>query len=365
MAGRYWCASVMAVVFLAGLLGAGAGAQEILPGLRPSSYPATSSPFGGTTPVATTAPPVPMPPGSVASSGSSVSADNAFAAPAPQSVAPQPASPQLASPELRSPKIEPTPQIISSAPPSEGDDIGFSWGPPPRPRGDFYARVDYFTWKEFINSAEVVEETGPLVSVGYLREGLHSRIRAELFGGTVNYDGETMDGVPLYSDTGYFGGRFDIDLLARHYRPRGFVELFAGLGTRIWQRDLKSGWDEIGRPVISYQEDWWTVYFTGGLSISHAVTPNWELYATARAGLTIFTRQRVSLWEDYLQPNPGFTGAMEMGMRGKHLAVALRMETMAWAESDEVATFADGYWWSVFQPKSEMSTVGLSLAYTY
>jgi hypothetical protein len=128
---------------------------------------------------------------------------------------------------------------------------------------------------------------------------------------------------------------------------------------------LKSGWDESGRAVISYQEDWWTVYFTAGLSISHAVTPTLELYATARAGLTIFTRQQVSLWDDYLQPKAGFTGAMEFGLRGKHLAVALRMETMAWGESDEVATFADGYWWSVYQPESEMSTIGLSLAYTY
>jgi len=225
--------------------------------------------------------------------------------------------------------------------------------------------VDYFTWKEFIKSAEVVEETGPLVAVGYLREGLHSRIRAELFGGNVNYDGETMDGVPLYSDTGYFGGRFDVDLLVRDPRPRGFVEFFAGLGTRVWQRDLKSGWDESGRAVISYQEDWWTVYFTGGLSVSRAITPTWELYATARAGLTIFTRQQVSLWDDYLEPRAGFTGAMEFGLRGKNLAVAVRMETMAWDESHSVATYADGYWWEVYQPESEMSTIGLSLAYTY
>jgi hypothetical protein len=238
-------------------------------------------------------------------------------------------------------------------------------GPPCRPKHDFYARVDYFTWKEFIDNYEVLSETGPLVTVGFLREGIHTRLRAELFGGDLDYEGETMDGVALDSRTGYFGGRFDFDLLTQIPADRGFVELFAGLGTRAWQRDLKSGWDAWDRPVISYQEDWWTVYLYGGVGICRSLSPTLELYANARAGATIFTRQHVSLWDDYLQPKLGFTGAMEFGLRGKHLAMAVRMETMAWAESSTVATWADGDWWGIYQPESRMSTVGLSVGYTF
>lgn len=237
--------------------------------------------------------------------------------------------------------------------------------PPARPKHDLYARIDYFTWKEFINYSQILEETGPLVTLGFVREGYHTRLRAELFGGDMDYDGETMDGVPLYSQTGYFGGRFDFDLLGRVPTPGGFIEFFGGVGTRAWQRDLKSGWDVWDRPVMSYQEDWWTVYLYGGVGISRALSPTLELYASARAGATIFTRQQVSLWDDYLQPKPGFTGAMEFGLRGKHLAMAVRMETMAWTESNEVAMWADGDWWGVYQPESETSTVGLAVAYTF
>jgi hypothetical protein len=269
-------------------------------------------------------------------------------------------------PSVASPQLEATPQIISAAPESSpSDGMRFTLCAPPRPRNDVYARIDYFTWKEFVDYAQVLEETGPLVTIGYLREGIHTRIRAELFGGDMDYSGETMDGVPLDSSTGYFGGRFDFDLLARRPTPGGFVEFFAGMGTRVWQRDLKSGFDEIGRSVISYQEDWWTIYLYGGLGVSRALSPTLELYASARAGATIFTRQRISLWDEYLQPRAGFTGAMEFGLRGKHLAMAVRMETMAWGESNTVASY-DGYdWWGVYQPESESSTIGLSVAYTF
>jgi hypothetical protein len=328
-------------------------AGDILPGLQAPEYPTATTTVATPTPVASAPPPSPMLPPGAQTSGGLTSVPAAGLPPAP-------------APQLGTPLLQETPQIISSAPPSSpSDGLSFLFGAPMRPRSDIYARVDYFTWREFIDSYQVLEESGPLVTIGYLREGIHSRIRAELFGGNVDYNGETMDGVELNSQTGYFGGRFELDLLARRPTPRGFVEFFAGLGTRAWQRDLKSGFDEADRPVISYQEDWWTVYFYGGLGISRALSPTLELYSTARVGATIFTRQQISLWDDYLQPKPGFTGAMEFGLRGKHVAMAVRMETMAWAESNTVASYADGDWWGVYQPRSEMSTVGLSLAYTY
>lgn len=346
-------------------------ADGVLPGLQAPNYPG-GAPAVGTAPPAMAPPvyplgPVPPPqPGPVPVTAPVAAAPAPVPAATPSGLAPAgtlspPPSVQSWVPQPGPSSLLVTPQSAPVAP-----DINFALLQPPcRPRSDLYARVDYFTWKEFIDSYQVLEETGPLVSIGYLREGIHTRIRAELFVGDMNYEGETMAGVPLDSQTGYFGGRFDFDLLARRPTPGGFVEFFAGLGTRAWQRDLKAGWDAEENPVISYQEDWWTVYLYGGLGISRALSPTLELYGSARAGATVFTRQHVSLDDVYLQPRAGFHGAMEFGLRGKHLAMAVRMEMMAWAESSAVATWSDGEWWGIYQPQSEMSTIGLSLAYTY
>lgn len=264
----------------------------------------------------------------------------------------------------------PSPQPWTAPPaasPADGTTFQASqWlSPPRRPRSDWYARVDYFSWREYLDNVRLLEESGPLVSLGYLREGVYSRIRVELFGGSMNYDGATMDDVPLTADTGYFGGRFELDAPLRFQGPRGFIELFAGVGTRLWNRDLSGGVDAIGRSVTSYYEDWWTVYAYLGLGTSRALSPTLELYGSTRFGATVYTQQHMSLWDVNLQPRPGFHGAMEFGLRGEHLAVALRMETTAWGES-AVVPVDDGYEaFGALQPESLMTTIGLSLAYTY
>ena len=82
----------------------------------------------------------------------------------------------------------------------------------------------------------LLDESGPLFTLGYTRSWGDQRIRAEFFGGVVQYTGgaQFSNGttVPLSNHTAYYGGRAEWDLFcnpANH--PR--IQIFIGLGTRV------------------------------------------------------------------------------------------------------------------------------------
>src|SRR4051812_47783432 len=50
-----------------------------------------------------------------------------------------------------------------------------------------YSRVDYFHWNEHIGGGTLLNESGPLWTLGYQRRTGWERFRGEFFSGTVNY----------------------------------------------------------------------------------------------------------------------------------------------------------------------------------
>ena len=69
----------------------------------------------------------------------------------------------------------------------------------------WFAQIDYFVWSEYINSERILEETGPLLTVGYRANKNRKKYRFALFGGNLDYDGGTWDGEPSSSNTDYIG----------------------------------------------------------------------------------------------------------------------------------------------------------------
>jgi hypothetical protein len=137
---------------------------------------------------------------------------------------------------------------------------------------EIYLRVESFTWKENgILGERPVKESGPRFGLGFtdyrvLRNGLSLRPCFELFGGSVDYDGATLQGEPFISETYYFGlkGRLDVGY------PMGGAkafEPFMGIGARYWTRDIQDSTTALGAPALGHREEWLTLYGRIGIRL--------------------------------------------------------------------------------------------------
>ena len=217
----------------------------------------------------------------------------------------------------------------------------------------WYARVDYYEWRESIDSVRLLRETGPLVTIGFFHRDEVSRFRAEIFGGRVDYDGHTMDGELLETNTDYIGFRAQCDLIwpLRTDAGTGFL---VGLGTRLWNRNLADSQTASGVEVIGYNETWWTVYPYVGLESRQPMGTASELFATLIFGYTAFTHESVPEFDVILYPKMGPMIQAECGIQGQWISVSAFFEVMQWYTSDTQGPMF------TFQPESVMVTVGLN-----
>ncbi len=225
----------------------------------------------------------------------------------------------------------------------------------------WYARVEYFHWKERLDGADFVNEYGVLPTVGYQRRSGPERFRFELFGTTVDYKGlalfEDGSSEPLSSTTNLLGVRGEYDLL---WEPEAWprVSFFAGIGTRFWIRDLVDGVSSISlSPVTGYQETWWTIYPYLGVEKRRVLREGLEFYGSARIGCTAVTYERVSYFDVTLYPKAGLEGQAELGLRSRRLFVAGFFEALTWEQSSVVR--------DTLQPASRLFTVGLKTGFSF
>lgn len=257
-------------------------------------------------------------------------------------------SPPTVPPSQRVVHAEPLPLVIS---PAES-----SW----------YARIDYFHWNERYQGADFVNESGLLYTLGYARRSGIQRFRLEGFAGRADYDGLGSG----TGNTGYAGIRGEYDLLFEpDWSPR--LTWFAGLGTRLWMRSIPDGIASNGGPVVGYNENWWTLYPYLGVETRRNPDIRFEWFASGRVGLTAYTFQYESYDDTVLHPQPGVTGQLESGFRGKHFTVSTYLEAMTWAESDAVLRWGydsytgQYYRYPILQPTSVMLTAGVKAGFSF
>jgi len=218
----------------------------------------------------------------------------------------------------------------------------------------WYTRIDYFHWNERFFGQDVVNESGPLVTLGYQRRFDHERFRAELFGGSVDYSGGAIDNngnvEPLDNITNYVGVRAEYDLLLEPETLEN-VSFFVGIGTRIWNRDLPETVTASGALVDATQEDWFTFYPYLGIERRRTRQGGLEAYWMARIGFTALTLERSTDNNAAIYPKAGITAQLEGGVRGKHFFASAFSEVMYWNQSSVSAGW--------LQPASTMVTVGL------
>jgi hypothetical protein len=239
----------------------------------------------------------------------------------------------------------------------------------------WYYRLDSFSWSERVGGYDVVNENGPISTLGYVRRNGIDRFRAELFGGTVAYDGSAQypgdDGFwhsdPYHQSfgTNYLGCRGEYELLPEAL-SWGRAQVFLGVGTRFWLRDLRNAVTPSNMLVSGYQETWWTFYPYIGIETKDSDEQGLQFFGSMRFGVTPLTYQYASYYDTVAWPKCGVTAQAEAGVRYQRLSLSAFIEVMTWAASATVDSYdAFGNLTSTFQPDSRMLTVGGKIGYTF
>jgi hypothetical protein len=225
-----------------------------------------------------------------------------------------------------------------------------------------YAKLYAYDWQEHVQSVRMVEECGTLYAVGYCAESLrtddllfgntHPRFMAEIFGGGVMYDGQTMGGQPVSATTTYFGVRLDLAIL-KPLDDANQNNLYLALGCQAWRRGLSSAPGYSG-----YSEDWLTIYPRIGYRARRSAGNDLEGFLDISLGATAFTWESAELlgatFDVYPKVGPVF--GLEAGLRWKRLFISTELTLMIWQQSNTAAYGELG----VNQPDSQMFKVGLS-----
>jgi hypothetical protein len=259
--------------------------------------------------------------------------------------------------------IPTTPSPLSTAAVLPSGQMREAVEPPWQPcdyRSSWYTRVEYFHWNERANGADFVNEHGALTTLGYVHRFGRERVRAEVFGGSVDYRGGAQydDGtnVPLKAITNYLGAKTELEVLAE---PDSipWLTFVGGVGSRFWFRDLADGWDDSGGYVQGYQETWWTLYPYIGIEKRRQPYDGWELYGSTRIGITAITYNHATFDDSIVYPRLGVTSLSEFGIRGSHFQLGSTCELFTWSASASAR--------GSYQPASNMLLIGLKTGWMF
>jgi hypothetical protein len=245
---------------------------------------------------------------------------------------------------------------------------------------DIYAVFQDFTWKEFDAGGQLLKENGPLGGIGFAYHGvigdessaLTMQPRIEFFGGSVDYDGQTQAGVPVMTDTNYFGFKLEFDLGGRFGKGVA-IEPFGGLGIRNWWRDINDSIDVLGNPVTGYTESWTNIYGRLGLRGDVAFSQTSKMFFEAVAKLPVYNHSRAYLsdigFSDDVTVEPGkevsFFG--EVGLKLHVFKISAFYETLRFSESnvDYTVDLFTGNLVGFVQPKSEADIYGIRIGASF
>ncbi len=229
---------------------------------------------------------------------------------------------------------------------------------------DIYLKIEGFTWKEYDGGgSQLLKESG-LINVvgGSVRSEMEGapilRAKAELFGGTVDYDGQTQTGTPAKTDTNYAGLKVEGSLGWKFVvTEKASLEPFAGFGYRWWQRDIQNTVYAAG-----YEEIWSSFYVQLGVHGDHTFSEQLKAFAEAGVKLPVSNRNKVDLQVIGLSTvtvKPGNEASVfaEAGLKWTSFKASLFYEGMRFSKSDPVTVSN----YQVWQPESRADILGVNV----
>lgn len=232
---------------------------------------------------------------------------------------------------------------------------------------DIYGKVESFTWKEYKDDgSQFLKESGPIYGLGVsaksnITESLTLKFKGELFGESIDYDGQTQAGAPVKTDTDYFGFKIEGDAGWKFMvAEKSSLEPFAGLGYRWWNRDIQSAGSAIG-----YEERWWNFYARLGIRGDHAFTDKLKAFAEAGVKLPMHNESEVDLSVVGLSTvtvEPGNKASVfaEIGLKWTMLKASVFYEGMRFSKSG-----LDDVYHAIYQPKSKADIFGVNVGVSF
>lgn len=239
---------------------------------------------------------------------------------------------------------------------------------------DIFGQVQSFTWKEYSGGRELLKEDGALYGVGYAGRYtfmgfLTVRPRGELFGGEIDYDGQTQDGIPASTDTEYAGIKTEGDIGYLWGDPgKATVEPFVGLGWRYWERDIQSGVDQTGRYISGATEYYSIFYGRLGVRGDIALSEKVRMFLEGTVKLPIDNQEEAEdvctnygCYDVDLEPGKRVSYYAELGLKAAMFKVSAFYEGLRFSESD-AETIPGAIVW---QPESEADIYGVNVGVSF
>lgn len=234
-----------------------------------------------------------------------------------------------------------------------------------------YAKVENFTWEEFIDGNSLLKEDGPVFGIGALCNWIifqknTLRIKGEIFGGSVDYNGhsQSISGElsPLQSETDYKGFKVEEDfgyLLA--ISGKSYVEPFLGIGGKWWERSLNSGVDASGQSVRGYDEDWMSIYARFGVR-AHMIYTNQMIFHTELGVKLPFKNENeIKYFGVTLEPGNKASFFAEAGIELTHIKCSIFYDSMRFSKSDYVNLGE----FVLNQPETEADIFGVTIGFSF
>jgi len=227
---------------------------------------------------------------------------------------------------------------------------------------------EYFSWREYDGSSKLLEETGPRYFIGLEAENTQGNdwvygLRGRLYTGRVDYDGQTMSGTPVTTDTDYSGWSAEFDF-TRHFvgtQPSTAVDYWGlklALGYDMWLRNIRDRGS-----VYGYEERYDVGY--GRLGAVYTTGSGWSMQGGLK--LPLFTAEEVGLsrfagLEDItLKPKPDYSLYASVNYRlDGRWSVGGYFDSYRFKSSD-----TDSLYGVFYQPKSQQDTIGFYLNYRF
>lgn len=233
-----------------------------------------------------------------------------------------------------------------------------------------YLKAEKFVWKESDEGGRLLEESGPRYGLGIVhhavRNGMTFRPMAEIYGGTVDYDGQTQGGTPLATETNYLGGKIAFDAGGViTLNPSFFLESFVGFGIDYWERDIES--TSVG---IGYLEQWSSYSVRGGLrGEAGSGSTGVRIFGEAALKYPFSNENRAEfpgLGKLTVRPEGEIGWSAEAGMKAGPVRIAFFYEMVRFSKSDITAVLvAPGDTQFFLQPDSEYSVYGLTAGWVF
>ncbi|MFH1076843.1 MAG: hypothetical protein V1753_08425 [Pseudomonadota bacterium] len=226
-----------------------------------------------------------------------------------------------------------------------------------------YLRLENFNWKELDDDGvELLEESGQILGVGAdawldITEQFIIKLNVGLFGGDIDYDGQTQGGTPVKSNTEYVGMKMECDAGVRWTSApleQGFLMPFLGIGYRRWDRTINSTDFAVG-----YTETWTTLYGRLGIHGDYPLTGQTRILGEIGVKPSLLTENDVNIFGYGVTLKPGNETSLfgEIGIQWPRIKTTLTYEGMKFSKSD----VEDG----AYQPESQADIIGVEVGIVF